>query len=71
MKTYKKVLLGIAIAVGLAVIVALPFGVKFIQEEGWEGVWKMKRETVGKSIPESKPLIDEAEKKAKNLGLGD
>lgn len=69
MKTYKKVVIGIILVIGCAVLIGLPFGIKIIQEEGWEGVWNRKRATITKVVPESAPIVDEAERTAKKMGL--
>ena len=69
MKASKKVLLGILLLFGFALIVSLPFGIKIIQEEGWEGVWNRKRATITKAVPGTAPIVDEAEKTTKRMGL--
>ena len=69
MKPFKKVVIYVLLFIGCAVLISLPFGIKIIQEEGWEGVWSRKRSTITKVIPESAPIVDEAERITKKAGL--
>lgn len=69
MKTYRKVLIAILVAFGCAMLVALPFGVKILREEGMEGVFKRKRAFFNEVAPEATPALDEAEKATRKMGL--
>lgn len=69
MKIYRKVLLVVLVAIGCAVAIALPFGIKIIREEGMEGVFKRKRAFTRDVMPDAMPIVDGAEKKARQMGL--
>ncbi|MBC8064306.1 MAG: hypothetical protein H7Y17_05715 [Chlorobia bacterium] len=69
MKSYKKVETAIILILASVALVALPVGIQILREEGWEGVWKRKRATITKMIPESAPIVDEADRATRKMGL--
>lgn len=68
MKSHKKFWLTLIALVAGAVILALPFALKVLQDEGFEGVWKRKRANIEKVAPDSAPILDEAERSVKGSG---
>ena len=52
-----------------AAIVGIGIGLNIVGIEDWEGLWKRKRGFVESAHPESKPLLDEAEQRAKGARL--
>jgi hypothetical protein len=61
MKTSKRVLLVILSLIAFAALTALPFGLKILREEGWEGVWKRKKDAAKAIIPGSEKSLDKAD----------
>ncbi len=52
----------------LIAIIGLGFGLNIVRTEGWEGVWKRKRDFIERAHPEASPVLDEAEKRFGNPG---
>lgn len=52
-----------------AAAVGIGVSLNIVRNEGWEGLWKQKRGFVESAHPESKPLLDESEQRAKGARL--
>lgn len=44
-------------------MIGLGFGLNIVRTEGWEGVWKRKRDFIDKTHPEAGPILDKAEER--------
>lgn len=47
----------------LLAMIGLGFGLNIVRTEGWEGVWKRKRDFIDKTHPEAGPILDKAEER--------
>ncbi len=68
MKKFKQLLLIVLTVIVFAVMIALPFGVKILREEGFDGIWKRKRANIERVMPEASPVLDKAEKSLRSAG---
>ena len=48
-------------------ILGIAITLSIVQNEGWEGLWKRKRGFLESTHPESGPVIDQAEKRARDV----
>ncbi|MGI8924235.1 MAG: hypothetical protein ACR2HJ_09415 [Fimbriimonadales bacterium] len=57
------VLVGVVLVLAL---IGLGLGLNIVRTEGWEGVWKRKKDFIRDTHPEAAPMLDEAERRVRN-----